>query len=124
MLDRVSEEELPVVMGFISDVELSIKGSAQSIGKEFKKIKKVIITMGDKGAFVYDCPNKKSYVCESQKVKVVSTVGAGDSFSAAFLINYLKTKDIVKSLEFSTKISGYVVSQKDAIPDYDVKDFV
>lgn len=120
---KISEEELSVVMEFISDNELSVKENAQIIGKEFKKVKMVIITRGDKGAFVYDCTNKKSYECESQKVKVVSTVGAGDSFSAAFLAAYLKTYDIAKSLDFSTKISGYVVSRKEAIPDYDVKDF-
>ncbi len=120
---KISEEELPVVMRFVSEVAFSVKESAQIIGKEFKNVKMVIITRGDKGAFVYDCTNEKSYERESQKVKVVSTVGAGDSFSAAFLAVYLKTNDIAKSLDFSTKISGYVVSRNEAIPDYDVKNF-
>ena len=120
---KISEEELPTVMGLVSESTPSVKESALIIGKEFPKIKMVIITKGDKGSFVYDRINEKSYECASQQVKLVSTVGAGDSFSAAFLAKYLKTKDIEKSLDFSTKISGYVVSCKGAIPDYDVKDF-
>ena len=72
---------------------------------------------------MYDCKIEKSYNCDAIKVKVASTVGAGDSFSASFMAKYLKTKDIVKSLDIATKVSGYVVSCVEAIPDYDIKSF-
>lgn len=84
----------------------------------------IIVTQGDEGAFVYDILNKKFHRRNAEKVDVVSTVGAGDSFSASFLAEYLKTKDISKALCISTKISGYVVSRMETIPDYELKDFM
>ena len=56
------------------------------------------------------------YYCPSESVPVVSTVGAGDSFGATFLTQYVKTKDIPYSLKLSAKISAFVVAHKEAIP--------
>lgn len=121
---KISEEELPVVGECIKCKAEDITECAQIIGDKFEKLKIVIITKGEKGSLVYDCQNKKNYSHEAEKVAVVSTVGAGDSFSAAFLSVFLQTGDIEKALNFSTKISAFVVSQKEAIPDYNLNDFV
>lgn len=120
---KISDEELPTVMSILDKDELSVKKCAQMLSEQFRNLRMIIITRGDKGSVVFDCVNKKYHECESQKVEVASTVGAGDSFSAAFLIKYIKTNDISKALDFATKISGYVVSCKEAIPEYDLKDF-
>lgn len=120
---KISEEELPVVGEYIKCNTEDIMECAQIIGKKFGKLKILIITKGEKGALVYDCLNKRNYSHKAKKVEVVSTVGAGDSFSAAFLSVYLQTGDIEKALDFSTKISAFVVSQKEAIPDYNINDF-
>jgi len=111
---KISDEELPDVVGD----RLPIKESVQLLSGKFLNLRMIIITSGDKGALVYECRSGMYYECESQKVRVVSTVGAGDSFSAAFLAKYMKTGDIYKALEFATKVSGYVVSCMEAIPDY------
>ena len=103
--------------------DLSVKECIKRIYEEFLNLKMIIITRGAKGSLVYDCRNNEYYECDSQKVEVVSTVGAGDSFSASFLAKYIKTNDIKKALGFATKISGFVVSQKDAIPEYKLEDF-
>lgn len=120
---KISDEELPIVMGFAKSGNLSLEQSVKLIGEIFKNIKLLIITRGDKGSYVYDYINEKSYECKAQKIKPVSTVGAGDSFSGAFLSRYLTAGDIAKALEFATKISGFVVAHKEAIPDYDIKYF-
>ena len=65
------------------------------LSKEFDNLKMIIITRGDKGTIVYGC-NKNYYECDAQKVQVASTVGAGDSFSAAFLTKYIESKDYSK----------------------------
>lgn len=121
---KISDEELPIVMAIVDEVECSVEQSAKVLGKYFENLRMVIITKGEKGSFVHDHVNKKSYECDAKKVDVVSTVGAGDSFSASFLAEYLKTNDIDASLNLATKISGYVVSRMEAVPDYDVKDFI
>ena len=120
---KISDEELPVVMSLLEKDEQSVKECAKKICEEFANLKMIIVTKGGKGSIVYDCKNDEYYECDSQKVEVVSTVGAGDSFSAAFITKYIKTNDIKQALEFATKISGFVVSRKDAIPEYELKDF-
>jgi sugar/nucleoside kinase (ribokinase family) len=80
--------------------------------------------LGAKGAFALDCITKKEFSCDSVKTDVVSTVGAGDSFSAAFLYQLFQKKDIQFSLKYASKIAGYVVSEFDAVPDYNLNDFV
>ena len=120
---KISDEELPVVMNLLGKVEQSVKDCSKNIHQEFANLKMIIITRGGKGSFVYDCIHNECYECDSQKVEVISTVGAGDSFSAAFLTKYIKTNNIKQALEFATKISGFVVSRKDAIPEYELKDF-
>ena len=120
---KISDEELPVVMDFVDKNITSVKDCAKKIASDYENLKMVIITRGEKGAYVYDCRDGKSYECDAQKVKLVSTVGAGDSFSASFMAEYMKTNDISSTLDLATKVSEYVVSKKEAIPDYDVNNF-
>ena len=47
---------------------------------------------------------------------VVSTVGAGDSFGAAFLTAYLRTGNIETALQKAVEISAFVVAHKEAVP--------
>lgn len=121
---KISDEELPVVMNLLGKNIGDLKNIAKETANDFKNLKLIIITKGENGSFAYDCKNDKSYECETQKADVVSTVGAGDSFSASFLVKYKSTCDIQASLEFASKVSAYVVSCKGAIPKYDVKDFM
>ena len=50
------------------------------------------------------------------KAEVVSTVGAGDSYSAAFLCEYLKSGNIAKAAEAGARLSAFVVSHREAVP--------
>lgn len=115
---KISSEELPIVMEILNASVMPIKECTKAICKMFLNLRMLIITDGGNGALVYDHVNNSYYQAKAQKVKVISTVGAGDSFSAAFLANYIKNNDIQKSLEFAIKVSGYVVSCREAIPDY------
>ncbi len=119
---KISDEELPLVMNILDEKENSLNECAKILKKRFKNLRIIIITKGADGSLVYDCQINKFFTHEAKKVKVASTVGAGDSFSAAFLVKYLETNNIKKSLEFATKISAYVVSCIDAVPKYNPKD--
>lgn len=122
---KVSSEELPIVADLLSmDSSVGYEEFARVIKDKYANIKMVVITLGADGAYCYDCNRDEEYSCESQKVKVASTVGAGDSFSAAFLYQYFRKKDIQSCLEYAAKIAGYVVSEYDAVPAYNVKDFL
>ena len=109
---KISDEELHYVTEVCGLKEL------QDISKKYKNLKFILFTQGEKGALVYDCKNQKVHKESAPKVKVASTVGAGDSFGATFICEYFKTNNIEKSLNKATEISAFVVSKKEAIPEY------
>ena len=122
---KISSEELPIVAGLLSiDSSIEYTKFAKQLKERYTNLRIIIITLGAEGAYCYDCKQGDAYKCEAQKVKVVSTVGAGDSFSAAFLYQYTQKKGIPFSLEYASKIAGYVVSKYDAIPNYNFNDFL
>lgn len=116
---KISDEELPVVLKELGFEECdSLEEVSVLLAKHYPNLKLLILTLGEKGAFVYNATNHEFFSCPAKKVKVASTVGAGDSFSSSFLASYLKTNDIHSSLELATKVSAFVVSKIEAIPDY------
>ena len=94
-----------------------------ALAKDLSGLRLLLITRGDKGALVYGAASGKTYESPAEKVTVVSAVGAGDSFSAAFLAEYLKTGDVAAALALATRVSAYVVSCEGAIPEYRLSDF-
>ena len=67
---------------------------------------RIIHTMGGEG-----CEYKgKRYPVNKVEVKDVS--GAGDSFMAALVVEYCKTDDIIKSIEFANKCASEVVTHR------------
>ncbi len=115
---KISDEELPFVTKTLFGEELDFEKAAKKLAEKYSLIKLIIVTLGNKGAFVYDSLNNKSYRNYGKKVEALSSVGAGDSFSAAFMYNYMTTKDIVSSLEMATRVSAFVVTKTEAIPEY------
>ncbi|MBQ5884659.1 MAG: carbohydrate kinase family protein, partial [Clostridia bacterium] len=90
----------------------------EDIAEKYSNLEFILLTQGENGATVYDCKNKKTFSENAPKVEVKSTVGAGDSFGATFICEYFKTNDTKKSLKKATEISAFVVSKKEAIPEY------
>lgn len=116
---KISNEELSAVSKILYNTEYDYKNIATEISKTFQNIKFIIITLGEKGSYAYDVRNKTSFSCAAERVKVASTVGAGDSFSAVFLYKYMCGFDIDSCLKSASRISAYVVSKTEAVPEYD-----
>lgn len=118
---KVSLEELPVVSKILGMPNITnYKLFAKKVSEIYTNIKLVIITLGSEGAYTLNCVEGTDYQCDGITVDVVSTVGAGDSFSAAFLHQYMCGKGIQFCIEYATKIASYVVSKKDAVPEYEI----
>lgn len=117
---KISDEDLAEFAHFTGIKYSSPLGAAKEISKRFKNIKLILITMGEVGSLAFECKAQNETRCNAQKVKVASTVGAGDSFSAAFLAMYLNGSNIQTCLETASKVSGFVVSNMGAIPDYTI----
>ena len=121
---KISDEELPVILKALEyEITEDSEKCAREISKQFKNLKLIIITKGGKGAFVFDCNSGSGFGCPAGKEKPLSTVGAGDSFSAAFLHKYLKGEELINCLLYATKIADFVVSRYEAVPDYCVENF-
>ena len=114
---KVSEEEEPILakFGFYS-VGKTEKETVKNICISFKNIKLVLFTKGENGSLLYDAYNDEFYEIPCAEANVVSTVGAGDSYSAAFLCEYFKSRDVRKSGIAGADLSAFVVSHREAVP--------
>ena len=74
------------------------------------------ITMGEKGAFAYRTSDSRKVYQPAVPVKVASTVGAGDSFSAAFAKAYLDGASLGDALKSGAELSSFVCSRTEAVP--------
>ena len=77
-------------------------------------IKLVILTKGADGSEVITAT--RSVPQKACKVKVVDTVGAGDSFTAAFVVAYLRGDSLADAQRLANETAAYVCSCKGAMP--------
>lgn len=76
--------------------------------------KQVCVTKGAFGAVLFY--NDKFYYNSGYFIKVVDTVGAGDSFLASLIIRLLRGKSPQKSLNYACAIGALVAGQEGANP--------
>ena len=55
---------------------------------------------------------------ETPKVEVADTVGAGDSFTAAFVASLLQGREVCEAHKKAVELSAFVCTQKGAMPAY------
>ena len=73
----------------------------------------LIVTLGSNGALYH---NKNMYIKPQKRVQVRDVAGAGDTFFAAFVANYLKNNDICDAIHFANKCASWVVTQRGVVP--------
>ncbi len=115
---KVSREEVGVLKETGICMAEGYENIARDLCAKYPKIGVVIITLDADGAFVYEKESGKALYSEKPNCTVVSAVGGGDSFSGAFLASYLKGEGIEAALKRASKVSAYVVTQIDAVPEY------
>jgi len=90
-------------------IKLNEEEFKKNITDDLDKLKKIIATLGPKGAQYMD----KLYPVVAKETIDVS--GAGDTFLAAFVVNYLQTRDVDIAITFANKMSSIVVSKKGVV---------
>lgn len=105
------QELLPVseMFGLSGDEE----GKLVSLIKMFD-LKEVIYTQGALCSDVYDSSGLSSRIM-TPRVKVADTIGAGDSFTAAYIVSRINGKDVRSSHEKAVEVSAFVCTQSGAI---------
>ena len=112
---KISEEEAHNLedYGLIGDGDF-----AEEVKKAYPNIHLLVYTMGENGSVVYDFSEGFEYYSgKPEPVEVVSTVGAGDCYSAAFLCSYLSGKSIEESVKIASDRTCVVVANTEAVPD-------
>lgn len=77
-------------------------------------IRKMIVTMGEKGA-VYYSEDGESGICPALKVDVVDTTGAGDAFFSGVTAGITYGRSLKESCEIGTRLSASVICTKDNV---------
>lgn len=94
----------------------------------YKKVKAkyIVIKLGDRGCYIYD--GIHYHICTSYEVNAVDTTAAGDAFTAAMTLEYIRSGDIVGACKYANAVGAIVVSREGAsssIPTYkEVFDFI
>ena len=94
LTDRTLEKEnTDSIAQAINDLSLS---TTQSI----------VVTLGSKGAYVYS--NQQGQSIDGYNVEAVDTTGSGDCFIGAFASHYLKSNDLLDSVDFANKAAALI----------------
>lgn len=111
-----TEFELLVGRSFSTDEELYSMMSEW----EAKYHHRLLITLGERGcAFLED---EKLNITPPEKVEVIDTTGAGDSFNGALAIGVAENWPMKDMVDFAVKVSGRAVTKfgaQDGMPFYD-----
>ena len=91
---------------FYTGIKINDENDAKENAKKLINmgIKKVIITLGEKGLFYSD--GKEEIYMKANPVKTIDTTGAGDAFNGGFSYALLKGKKIKECLEIANKVAG------------------
>ena len=103
---KINDEELDIISPMlgkdkhqlISDYQLSM----------------LVLTCGTDGSYIFT--NKEESFLPTPKVEVVDTVGAGDSFTGAFVASLLSGKSIREAHQKAVDVSAFVCTQAGAMP--------
>ena len=92
---------------FYTGVKINDENDAKVSAKKLidMGIKKVIITLGEKGLFYSD--GKEEIYVKATTDKAIDTTGAGDAFNGGFSFALLKGKKIDECLEIANKVAGF-----------------
>ena len=74
----------------------------------------LILTKGTEGSWVLT-PKEESFLA-TPKISIADTVGAGDSFTAAFIASHLHGRCLSASHQLAVEVSAYVCQQHGAMP--------
>lgn len=116
---KLNDEELREISKELGSSYNSFEQNIKFIAEK-TNTKQVCVTKGEFGAVLYY--NDKFYYNSGYFIKVVDTVGAGDSFLASLIVRLLRGKSPQKSLNYACAIGALVAGQEGANPKISEKE--
>ncbi|MFM7327196.1 MAG: PfkB family carbohydrate kinase, partial [Bacteroidota bacterium] len=112
---KINDHEAEKVSALFYDTILPLEECCRRLAVDFGLLI-IIITAAEKGCYVW--LEGVLHHVPGRTVIVADAVGAGDSFSAAFVTVLLRSGAILEAAAFANQVGGFVASQRGAIPDY------
>ena len=111
---KINDEELETLKQMFG---IKVEGPAASCRELINicGLKMVILTCGTEGSFVFSANGDESFISTPQ-VEVADTVGAGDSFTAAFIASLLRGFSVEDAHQRAVETAAYVCTQSGAMP--------
>lgn len=110
---KINDEELILVSRMFGYPGIDLQDKCWILLGKYN-LKMLILTCGINGSYVFT-PGHVSFQPTPQ-VEVADTVGAGDSFTAAFIASLLKGKSVTEAHHLAVQTSAYVCTQNGAMP--------
>ena len=111
---KINDEELVAIIRMFGYAGIARQDKCWILLAKYN-LKMLILTCGTNGSYVFT-PGVVSFQ-ETPRVPVADTVGAGDSFTAAFCASLLKGKSVPEAHKLAVEVSAYVCTQSGAMPE-------
>jgi fructokinase len=110
---KINDDELLIIQRMFGYIDITQENICRLIMRDYQ-LDMLILTCGDKGSYIFT-KDEMSYL-STNDIKVVDTVGAGDSFTASFIASMLKGKTIHEAHRIAVNVSAFVCTQAGATP--------
>ena len=110
---KINDEELVTVSRMFGYPGIDLQDKCWILLGKYN-LKMLILTCGINGSYVFT-PGSVSFQ-PTPMVEVADTVGAGDSFTAAFIASILKGKSVAEAHSTAVRTSAFVCTKKGAMP--------
>ena len=110
---KINDEELVTVSRMFGYPGIDLQDKCWILLGKYN-LKMLILTCGINGSYVFT-PGNVSFQ-PTPTVEVADTVGAGDSFTAAFIAAILKGKSVADAHALAVRTSAYVCTKNGAMP--------
>lgn len=111
---KINDEELVTVSRMFGYPGIDLQDKCWILLGKYN-LKMLILTCGINGSYVFT-PGNVSFQ-PTPKVEVADTVGAGDSFTAAFISSLLKGRSVAEAHVCAVATSAFVCTKQGAMPE-------
>lgn len=111
---KINEDELAILSRMFGAPDAELKEMCRKLLKDYD-LRILILTCGENGSYVFS-KDAVSFL-PTPSVEVADTVGAGDSFTAAFISNIIKGVPVPDAHRKAVEVAAFVCTRSGAMPE-------
>ena len=110
-----NETETQSITGIeIKDVDEAARAARRLV--EIAPSRYAVIKLGERGALIYDSNRDSSKYVAGYSVEAVDSTAAGDAFTAALTVHYLRYQDLLQAVRYANAAGAVAVTRLGAQP--------